>query len=92
MDNLLSWNTALAEFNNYTELFIWLKMKQGDKPSPLLAELKAIERLSEIRHIHREQGIEKSDKYYKYLKFALQENIEQGLEVEKQHYEEIFLN
>lgn len=92
VENLFNWNLAIADFNKHSEILVWLKMKQGEKPNPLIAELEAINRTEEIRYLHKQEGIEKSDKYYKYLKFALQGNIEQGLEVEERHYETIFLN
>jgi len=92
VDNLLSWNIALAQDTQTTELLVFLKMKQGEKPTPIEAEIEAINRTEEIRYLHRINHIEKSEKYYRYLKFALQENIEQGLEVIDRHHETIHLN
>jgi hypothetical protein len=92
MDNLLSWETSIAEFSPYTELFVWLKLAKIEAPDPIDAEIQAIKQIQELRFVHREQGIEKSDRHYEYLKMAMLGNIEQGYVVLDRHYETMYLN
>lgn len=92
MDNLLSWGTSIAEFSPCAELFVWLKLAKTTPPNPIDAEIRAITQVQELRAIHREQNIEKTDKHYDYLKKAMLVNIEQGFIVIDRHYEEMYLN
>ncbi len=90
--NLLTWNFQIADNTQDTQLSIWILFEQGEKPDPIQAELEAIERTEQTRHIHKNNGIVKPDEYYDYLKRSMQSTIEEGYKIKNRKYEILYLN
>jgi len=92
MDNLLSWNLTIAEFNTYKDLLVFLKLGKVEPPQWIDSLLETKSRVEEIKEIHVMNGIHKDEEHYQMLEEAMLENIQEGIVHLDSHHIDLYLN